>query len=759
MLEPGWRTVDWYVLVGLVGCQLLLSIGLVLPDVLREYVPLPLANIFVADGVLDPGQAWLLLGVLGLAVVMRLWGNRPHEAVMNLVFLGLSLPLLTAQPFRAERAVASALRWSLALGFLACSALLWLRRPLGRRCAALGIGWPTKEDIPSWIRSVLLVGTVVPVLLLTLWIAILGFSGHQPAGPNANTVFTAIGWTASTVIPLLFLALGLLGHGLFEDSAGYVAGAGYLLVATLVGGHALAVVIGGGAINGSTSALLLQLGILGVAVWGLAWLASKQWRDLTLLGWQVGLGCLGCLGLCLGALPSLLSRPVAPLPKELHEFLLQAGNWPGWMGLFGLMVLSLWYARLLAPRSVSVHLLGLIGFLLGIVTACTAVWWDSDGWLAYHTLTLMWALAGLGLLLAGWAGDSLPRVGPVFWSAERRTRAAVLLRQLLPAGPTRCWVEGFGLVVVLLALTGSLIDPGRFFSSCTATLAISVLLAADAVWSRRPLLVYLSGLLVNVAGFLYWRSGSVGPLSELDPLTRFVYLQVICLAIASACWSLLELRLRLLNNPIDLRHEGMPFVHAAVLAALHLLAVVVLTGLVSDLTRCEIHLAGPLAWAALSATLAAVVLCFWDPEATDWGLPVGAAYVVGLLFLGLVLHQLSLPPRELLRTATLSLASYLAATTASTWLASRGAWLLRRLRLPTWTDTATTPWFLLQQALLGFCLLGMSLWICLDFPFLGQRLFGPAAAALLTLAVIIWTTEHTERHGKRSATLPWPWAS
>ena len=105
---------------------------------------------------------------------------------------------------------------------------------------------------------------------------------------------------------------------------------------------------------------------------------------------------------------------------------------------------------------------------------------------------------------------------------------------------------------------------------------------------------------------------------------------------------------------------------------MHLLAVVILTGIAGDLFVARIHLAGGLTWLALCSTLAAVLLCFWDPEANYWGLPVSTTYVTGLLCLGLLLHGLALSPRELARTNSLLLSVYLAAAASIAWLLRAG---------------------------------------------------------------------------------------
>jgi hypothetical protein len=740
LVEPGWRTVAEWVLGELVGAQFLLVVVCLLPEVVREYAPGPDHDLIAFLGGYDFGLGWVLLGLLALTLTLELRGPRPHAAVLAGLVLGLTVPLLAASAFREEWAAASALRWGLSLSFLVYSGLLWARRPLGRVGAAWGIDWPASGVVLEWLRAMLLVGAVLPVLLLTWWVAFLGFSGRQPAGPVPGSVFASMGWTASTVTPLLLLVLGLLGHGVRENFAGYIASAGYLLAATLMGGYALGVVTGGGTITGNETAFILQLGTLVLAGWGLGWLATGRWRNQMLLDWQFCLALLGCLATTLVIpLPLLLSAPAVAVPAELGAFLVQAGHLPGWTAFLGTLALGIWITRLASGRG-TVHVLAGGGFLVGILAACTAARWDGNGWLAYRTLSVAWTLVGLLLLACGWAGDALPRVGPVFLGDEARTRCAALLKQLFPVVPTRAYVEAMGLVVVLLALGESLMEPVRSYWACATPLAVSVLLGADAIWSRRPLLVYVSGLLFNVSGYLLWRSwlaeqeGWDTPGWQPGQFTRLLTIQIACLGVGSSCWSLLELQLRRLRHPIDLRGRWVPFVHAAVQLAVHLLAMLVLIGVAADVTGARLHVGGPVLWVALLATLVAAALCLWDPEATWWGFPLATLSLTGLLFLGLLLHGLDLSPHDLARVATPLLAGYLAATSAAVWLAPRSARLWRLLGIPPRTDSGLTPWFLPAQTMLSLLVLGLSLLVSLNLPSLAERLSGPAATALLVLA-------------------------
>jgi hypothetical protein len=142
LLEPGWRTVDAGVLALTVVGQLALAIYGTWPEIVDELVPLHLKGIFLLWEPYRPLaviQAWALLGILIAALGILLWDRRPHEAVIGLLVSALTLALLAAYGFRGELAAGSAGRWTLAVCFLACSALLWARERLFARAERFGI--------------------------------------------------------------------------------------------------------------------------------------------------------------------------------------------------------------------------------------------------------------------------------------------------------------------------------------------------------------------------------------------------------------------------------------------------------------------------------------------------------------------------------------------------------------------------------------------------------------------------------------------
>ncbi len=222
----------------------------------------------------EPG-AWILLVVLAAVLTLSLWERGRTSVVLGLTLLALTVPVLGAGPFADELATASALRWGLAATYLALSALLWARAPLGRLASAAGIRF-RPETLAAGATHCLLGAAAAVVLGLTAWLAALGFAGQPPPGPAAGSFFARVGWTASAVVPLALLVVALAGHAVRELSPGYAFVAGLVAEVALAGGYALAIVTAGGSLGEAEWVRVGQLATLGAAVWGLGWMVVRR---------------------------------------------------------------------------------------------------------------------------------------------------------------------------------------------------------------------------------------------------------------------------------------------------------------------------------------------------------------------------------------------------------------------------------------------------------------------------------------------------
>jgi hypothetical protein len=402
----------------------------------------------------------------------------------------------------------------------------------------------------------------------------------------------------------------------------------------------------------------------------------------------------------------LLLQPEGPLPVSVWR----VGEVWGWLALVLTAAATIWYAWQVVPLGV-VHLVCGFGVGLGTLAACAVGQANAPAWLSYHLLAAVWTLTALAALCLGWTWSRQPPHG---WPLPD-----ILGIHLQP------WIRGLGLLVVLLSIRAALAnDPDSPYWPASSTLVVSALLGALAFWSRRPFDVYASGLLLNVVGTLLWTDWGDNTWSS------FVFTQVLSLAIASALWTILQLGVEWLAAPVDLRGRWLPFAHVAITIAAGVSGAAVVWAVVWSLAGLESWANGPLAWAALGSTAAAFALLLWDRTAK---FPLVGLYAVGLMALGLALHDMNLAPRDFAWMAPLALAPYVLLTAGLSRLPNLG----KILGLPDRPASWPSSWFVPVQLGVAGLVVALSVWTALDFPDLASRLAGPIAAATLLPAGVL----------------------
>src|SRR5262249_48412245 len=153
-----------------------------------------------------------------------------------------------------------------------------------------------------------------------------------------------------------------------------------------------------------------------------------------------------------------------------------------------------WFLREFAPSRL-IHLFGCSGLAVGILAACFVCQeWDYDGtWLSYHVLTTAWWLWAVVMLVVGWMWSTNGDGGSRIEDGARHWPSSILHP---PSSVFIGWLHFITLLVLLLGLGSALGDPGRQYWSSGPVLAVSLLLGAVAIWQRRQMHVYVSGLLV-----------------------------------------------------------------------------------------------------------------------------------------------------------------------------------------------------------------------------------------------------------------------
>ena len=211
LLEPGWSR---WLLGGLVILALIITVIGVAPGVAEELTPTEygISSMSATPSYVASPAGWCWLALLAAAVVLCLWQGQIGISIPGLVVISLSAVGLMAATFSSDLAIASALRWGLAILFLAGSAFVWRRDNLLRIANSLAI--PTEASIPiaSAVRGILIAGAAAPILLITVGVASIGFARLHPSGPAAESLFHNLGVVINNIGPLVLLCLGLAGH-------------------------------------------------------------------------------------------------------------------------------------------------------------------------------------------------------------------------------------------------------------------------------------------------------------------------------------------------------------------------------------------------------------------------------------------------------------------------------------------------------------------------------------------------------------------
>jgi hypothetical protein len=759
LLETVTPSVDRLILGALVVGQALLAALVVTPGVVRESAPQtwdfggwPIWTTAVLH--LSGLAGWLLLTWLGLTLTVWLWeartALRQTAVVLGLLLLAVSAPLLAAGRFADETAVASALRWGLAGSFLAISVPLWVRNELARPISRVGI-YADAPDCAWLTRRALIAATALPVVGLSVGMALVVLAGGKPSGPGAGSVFARMGSLGSHLIPLSFVLVGLTGHALRERSQANAFAGGLVALLVIVGGYALQVVQGGGALGFTEGVILLQLGTITLAAWALGWLgilrfgsgwlraADAPLRSLlpagSLLRVQVLLGVFGSALLVALALPHLVSAPEQiAFGSSALERLLPFGHVLGWAAWGVSLAAVLVYGRRCAP-SWEPHA-GCAALLAGgVLAACTLAQWDDGNWLAYHALMLAWTLAAWGIGASGlFLGPTMPR-----W--EERLLA---------------WAQAAGALVVGLAVRAAWQDPARhFYLPSFAVLAIASLVGSLALRRRRLAEVVVAGCLLDLAGILAWIAS--GP----NSLGSFIHVNVLCIALASVAWAIVEHARRVMNpggesiaTSARASDFSRLFRHGAAYAGAVALAILAGFGLLWLPDPSPLPATGSLAWCAWGAVVLALALSLWDAGAR---LALPALYSMGLTGLAMLLQGLEWPPSSLVRTALLMTAGYVLLTALLARLSERVNSWREVLRLPPRALPKSLGWFVPTQAsVVGLVVLASAAVSLMDGSSL-ERFAGPLAVSLVMSAgvVLAWRPDGEPEEEIRGITLSW----
>jgi len=532
-----------------VATQLILAGGFLVYGCSQELLTSGVGTIPVQVSAVG-GCAWTLLGVLTLVLVAALWECWGRAELEICLLLAVSVPVLIADRFAGDLAVASAARWTLAIAFAACSSAVWGRKWLKALCNRLRAQLEIPKLDPRTARGVLLILMASPVVLLTLGAALLQITGHGLNGPLAGTFFEKIGPNFSYLLPLALVMAGLIGHALRESSAGYAFGAGLVAEMAVILGYALHVTLASPPRSFQMVEFIttVQLAVITAAVWALVWLIARRWVDVWregrtetgLMNVQLGMAILGnAMLIGIAILEIVFAWPRQP------EWAMHAGLPLGWCAML-LTAGAGAYRRLQTRRHWEPHFVGLTGMAALTLLACTIPnitlpdGTALDGIWAYRVLMLGWSIYALLVALATW------------WVATLRTLpdAQGPPQALIRLAAVRVRVAG--IAALILGLKAAFLHPDDNYERLWAAAAIAIASTAGAtmaVWRRREGWAFAAALGVNLAASLVvWHFEEAWLLSFDQWWVRLVQANVIASSLVALVWLAAHKRLYALRE-------------------------------------------------------------------------------------------------------------------------------------------------------------------------------------------------------------------
>lgn len=557
LLWPSWPAVDQVLLAALVLGQAALTIAGIVPPIVRELASggllaaVPERETALLAGGFG-GSAWVLLGLVTLALVVSLLHRDPHgNAILGLTFVAVTAAVLAAGPFAADHAANVALRWNLAGCFVLCSAGLLWRQRLTLVAGHLGCRLPSAPNVAEVCRAILVVGTVLPILGLTWAVAAILFAGGQPEAPLTGTFYDELNWLVRLGVPLILVATGLVGHAIRERSPGYAFAAGLVVNVTVTGGYAL---VRRGEIPAAPFVTHLgQLATVTFAAWALVWSSCRwqlrrrwPWSDsplaAPLMELQRRLAVTGNAVLLIGALALLIAK----IPGT-EAWPAEAGSGLGWLALLSTGAACAWQA-IQERRAMGLQNLGLFGMACVGLLACSMEAYQPG--FGYRALML-----GSGAFGLGWA-----------WSAWQlgRNRATDADRDFVRAlrAATDLWVTVAASLAVALALK-SAFSGGDLLWAAGALALASPAAAIVAVWRHREPWASAAGLAAHLAAsFVTWHFLRRFHVPASEAWIDLIEANAVAGAAIAALWLWLRSRLygpgmlRLRSSPLLAVHVG-----------------------------------------------------------------------------------------------------------------------------------------------------------------------------------------------------------
>ena len=696
-LDDAWRLLDdnysfdRIVSWGLVGAFVLLAIYGSLAGVTQElaawgsgYQGFDVAG-FPHQEALGLGS-WIVLGLLTVAMVANYAeGRRSAYLLGALVVASAAIPLI-AGPFETQIATATAWRWFAALFLVAGSVVLWNRR-------WIRIDEQTRSDL----RALLIVLTVVPLLVLTIYPALRSIYYMPVQGPVSG-FFSWFDDDFSYGVPLVLVAFVMIGYALRERLPEFAFFGGLLFNATVTLAFLLAVVAAHGLMDRVVLIHLAQLNAITFAVYALPWLSTRRrWfralrpakaalaDNLTTLqtGFAVLLNVLVIVPAAFG---------LVVLPDFVGNGTSAADGVLGWLSFAVTLIALAWFARTREQKVSAIalaHVLWAVACLIAFGVA------NKSGWLGLHVLTVGATVVTAVMVAVSTSANLPPAIRKLFntggWWESQSRQLAVLS----------------GAIAVFLSLRTVVDFVATTWWSIGPLLALTALATVLHWQTLRRRYLYAAGFLLNTA-FTVW---FVMVLPDPRHLGSFLLTNVLVASVAGLLWLALELRARPLRTTEKV--AALSFHNVVAIATTAMLLIVIWASVVAPRYESLLLEIPSLTWAAFVSVVMLMAATLWDKRAKY---SVAGLYVLGLFAAAIAFHQLKPRADRLEWSITIFLALYTLAVALLWRYRERVIAYITRARIPRRIAPGTNelPWLAAVTMLAVFAIGALAFWIDLE---------------------------------------------
>jgi hypothetical protein len=584
--------------------------------------------------------SWIVMGLLTIIMLANAWERKQRFYLVGaMIAVCATIPLLAGR-FESQLASATAWRFLAAIFFALGSVLIWFRKQL--RSQLTSFGAPQLDADPEFtvtLGLLLMSLTVAPLLLLTVYPAWQAVSLGSVQAPMSG-VFTLLSNDVSYALPLIIVALVLIGYSIRERAPLFSFYAGLFFNATVTLAYLFSMVSSNAALDSVALVRLTQLNVITFGVYGLFWLVLRNhWFELLkaranqaemLLKLQMWLA----LGLMLVLVSTSL---LGVMFGNFGAARFPIGDSLGW---FALVISFAGFMLVEKSRNQRLPVIGFVSILISALTLLAMKFPTTD----FHQLRAFTT----GIIACAWLMFAASFFTEISITRRLQTMLRLDSKWSSHAVIAATVLGGVGCFLALVLLPP--ICCGHIWWKIVSLSSLCVLAAALQIRTLKRHYLYAAGFLLSLALSVWWLASLVR-----GEFTQFLEFNIFAACTASILWLYLELRARRLKQ----NDSTSVISYHNVVAIVSVVLLIPLTS--SYLGTYDIE--PTLIWWAWAAAAALMFSVLWDRRAKY---ATAGLYTLGLIAFAIALSQMQLTPKKEAWLITMFVATY-ALGTALLW--------------------------------------------------------------------------------------------